>query len=85
MLRDATMCWLWRDGLYSASGGIVDSEQGTRARYISAHAAIQGQWKLNRHATLLVEYLHFFPGEFLHQSTAGHNINYLTEWLDLRF
>jgi len=74
-----------RDGLYSASGGSVDSGQGSRARYIGAHAAIQGQWKLNRHATLFVEYLHFFPGGFLRQSTAGRNINYLTEWLDLRF
>jgi hypothetical protein len=74
-----------RDALYSPSGGLVVSGQTTRARYVGSQAAVQLQWKVNRHVTAFTEYLHFFPGEFLKQSTAGRNINYLTEWLDLRF
>jgi hypothetical protein len=64
---------------------LVDSGQKVARPIHDAHAAIQGQWKVNRHATLFVEYLHFFRGEFLRQSTAGHNINHLTAWLDLGF
>jgi hypothetical protein len=74
-----------RDALYSASGGLVVSGQGSRARYVGSHASVQLQWKINRHTTAFTEYLHFFPGDFLKQSTAGRNINYLTEWLDFRF
>src|SRR5260370_15072465 len=74
-----------RDALYSPSGGLVVSGQTTRARYVGSQAAVQVQWKVNRHVTAFTEYLHFFPGQFLKQSTAGRNINYLTEWLDLRF
>ena len=74
-----------RDALYSPSGGLVVSGQTTRARYVGSHASVQLQWKVNRHVTAFTEYLHFFPGEFLKQSTAGRHINYLTGWLDLRF
>ncbi len=79
----------WRestqDALYSPSGGVVVSGQTSRSRYVGSHASVQLQWKANRHMTLFTEYLHFFPPEFLKQSTVGRNINYLTEWLDLRF
>jgi hypothetical protein len=74
-----------RDALYSAGGGLVVSGQNSGARYVGTHAAVQLQWKINRHATFFTEYLHFFPGEFVKQSTPGRNINYLTGWLDLKF
>jgi hypothetical protein len=41
--------------------------------------------RLNRHTGAFMEYLHFFPAEFLKQSTAGRNINYLTGWLEFKF
>jgi hypothetical protein len=74
-----------RDALYSASGSIVVSGQNSSARYVGSYASVQLQSKVNRHATVFTEYLHFFPAEFLKRSTAGRNINYLTEWLELRF
>jgi hypothetical protein len=40
---------------------------------------------VNRHTTLFAEYLHFFPGAFVQQSTPGRSINYATWWLELRF
>jgi hypothetical protein len=79
----------WRestqDGLYTSSGGIVVSGQTSSARYVGSHASAQLEWKATRRVTLFTEYLHFFPGEFIKQSTAGRNIDYLTEWLDFRF
>jgi hypothetical protein len=79
----------WResteDALYSSSGGLVVTGQKSSARYVGSHAAAQLQWKINRHTSAFAEYLHFYPGEFLKQSTAGRNVNYLTGWLDLKF
>ena len=79
----------WResisDALYSASGGLVLTGQTSNARYVGTHVAAQLQWKMTRHVTAFVEYLHFFDGEFVRQSTQGRSINYLTEWFDFRF
>jgi hypothetical protein len=80
----------WRestqDGLYSvAAGVIVVSGKNSNDRYVGAHVATQLKWNVNRHTTFFAEYLHFFPAEFLRQSTQGRNINYVTEWIELRF
>jgi hypothetical protein len=79
----------WRestqDGLYSAGGGIVVTGQKSNARSIGTHAAVQLRWELNRHVTFFAEYLHFFPGQFLRQSTAGQDIDYWTGWLEFRY
>jgi hypothetical protein len=80
----------WRestqDGLYSiASGTIVVPGQKSKAEYVGSHAAVQLKWDVNRHTSFFTEYLHFFPGEFLRQSTPGRNINYVTEWVEFRY
>ena len=79
----------WRertsDGLYSSSGSLLVTGQRSGARYIGTQAAAVLKWKMNRHVTATVEYLHFFDGEFLTQSTPGRSVNYLTELLDFRF
>ena len=80
----------WResteDGLYApASGAIVVAGRQSSARYIGSHVATQLKWSVDRHTTVFAEYLHFFPGNFLKQSTAGRNTNYATWWLEYRF
>jgi hypothetical protein len=74
-----------RDGLYSIAGAILVSGQQSTARYIATQASVQLQWRLNRHLTFFTEYAHFFPGDYLRQSTQGRNINFWTGWLDLRY
>ncbi len=75
-----------RDGLYAvAVSSLVVSGRKSNARFIGTQAATQFQWHIDRHFTLFAEYLHFFPGEFLTQSTQGKNIDYVTEWLDFKF
>jgi hypothetical protein len=74
-----------RDGLYSIAGGVLVTGQTSTARYIATQASVQLQWRVNRNVTLFTEYAHYFPGEFLRQSTQGRNINYWTGWLDLRY
>jgi alginate export protein len=82
--------FFWRnsteDGLYAAGSGVLEvSGQRSQARYIGSHASMQVKWSANRHTTLFAEYLHFFPGAFVQQSTPGRSINYATWWLELRF
>ncbi len=81
--------FFWRestsDGLYSVAGTVVVSGQRSTASYIATQASVQLQWQMNRNLTVFTEYAHFFPGEFLRQSTPGRNINYWTLWLDIRY
>jgi hypothetical protein len=81
--------FFWRestsDGLYNISGSVIVSGLHNNARYIATQASAQLQWKMTRNLTWFTEYGHFFPGEFLKQSTPGKNINYWTGWFDIRF
>ena len=81
--------FFWRestsDGLYAVKGGaVLVSGQKNTASYIATQASVQLRWKMNRNLTWFTEYGHFFPGEFIKQSTPGRNINYWTGWLDIR-
>jgi hypothetical protein len=74
-----------RDGLYSVGNAVIISGQKSNARYIATQASAQVRWKMTRNLTWFTEYAHFFPGEFLKQSTAGTNMNFWTGWLDIRY
>ena len=79
----------WRestsDGLYSIAGTVLVSGQKSTARYVATQASVHLEWRMNRNLTFFTEYAHFFPGEFLRQSTPGRNINYWTGWLNIRY
>ncbi len=82
--------FFWResteDGLYSAgSGPVIVTGRKSSARFIGSQVAVQLKWTVNRHTTVFGEYMHFFPGDFLKQSTPGRNINYATWWVEYRF
>ena len=81
--------FFWRertsDGLYSVGNAVIVSGLKSNARYIATQASTQLQWRMTRNLTWFTEYGHFFPGEFLRQSTPGKNINYWTGWLDIRY
>ena len=82
--------FFWRsstdDGLYASGSGVLEIPgQRSQARYIGSQAAAQVNWSVDRHTTLFAEYLHFFPGAFVKESTPGRSINYATWWLEFRF
>ena len=74
-----------RDGLYSIGNAVLVSGQQSRSRYITTQASVQLQWQMTRNLRWFTEYAHFFPGDFLKQSTPGRNINFWTGWLDMRW
>lgn len=81
--------FFWReslgDGLYGVAVNLVRSGKNSRARYIGNHASAQMEFRLDRHTTLVWEYLHFFAGPFLEQTGPGKNINYVTAWATYKF
>jgi Alginate export len=84
----ANPAFFWRestsDGLYAVSGAVLVSGLKSSASYVATQASVQLKWKMNRNLTWFTEYGHFFPGQFLKQSTPGRNINFWTAWLDMR-
>jgi hypothetical protein len=81
--------FFWRestaDGLYNISGSVIVSGLRSSAPYIATQASSQVHWQMTRNLSLFTEYGHFFPGDFLRQSTPGRNLNYWTGWLDIRY
>jgi hypothetical protein len=73
-----------RDGIYSTGGAVEVTGQKSNARYIGPQTAVQLEWKINRDLTFTTEYLHFFPGQFLEQSTPRRSIFYVTAFFDLK-
>jgi len=81
--------FFWRestsDGLYSVGNAVIVSGLKSDARYVATQASAQLQWRMTRNLGWFTEFGHFFPGEFLMQSTLGRNLNYWTGWLDVRY
>ena len=81
--------FFWRestsDGLYSIGNTVIVSGLKSNARYIATQASAQLRWSMSRNLTWFTEYAHFFPGDFIRQATPGHNLNYWTGWLDIRY
>ena len=73
------------DGLYSAGGAIEVTGQKSSARFIGSQAAVQVKWNIDRNVTFSSEYMHFFSGPFINQSTSGRDINYVTAFVDVKF
>lgn len=74
-----------RDGLYTVGNAVIISGLHSNARYITTQVSAQLQWQMTRNLRWFAEYGHFFPGEFLKQSTPGSNTNFWTGWLDIRW
>jgi hypothetical protein len=74
-----------RDGLYSGGGAVEVTGQKSNARFIGSQAAVQIKWKIDRNVTFSAEYLHFFSGQFIRQSTPGRDIDYMTAFVDVKF
>jgi uncharacterized membrane protein YoaK (UPF0700 family) len=84
-----TPAFFWResasDGLYSIGNAVIISGLTSNARYIATQASAQLHWRMTRNLSWFSEYGHFFPGDFIEQATPGHNLNYWTAWLDIRY
>ena len=74
-----------RDGLYGPGGGLLTAGNGRRAKYIGSQPDLQAVWNLDTHASVLVDYSHFYLGGFLQQSGLGRGVDYFTAWASYKF
>ncbi len=81
--------WQWReslhDGIYSNAIGILVSGKKSSAAYIGSQAFTQVNVQFERHLSLGVAYLHYFPGGFLKQASPGKGVDYLATTLTYKF
>jgi hypothetical protein len=81
--------FFWRtsldDGIYRLSGTLLASGQNSQARYIGSSPAVTLVWTPQRHVSVLLSYVHVFPGPFIQQATPGESIDYVTGWLTYKF
>jgi hypothetical protein len=79
----------WReslnDGVYGISGNLLRTGRLSQARYTGTHASTVLEYRADRHTTVVLEYLHFFPGLYLEETPPGRNVNYITAWVAYKF
>lgn len=74
---------LWRyttkDGVYAPPGNLeLPPDKGSR--YIATTAEASAQWQINRHLSFTASYVHFFTGNYVHQSHGG-DVDFFGSWL----
>lgn len=79
----------WResldDGIYGISVNLLRTGRLSRERYIGTHASLSVEFQADRHTTVVLQYLHFFPGLYLEETPPGRNVNYVTAWVAYKF
>jgi hypothetical protein len=89
VMLSADWNFFWRqsldDGVYRLSGSLLASGQNSKARFIGSSPALTLVWNPQRHVTVLMSYVHVFPGQFIKDSTEGKPIDYFTTWLTYKF
>ncbi len=81
--------FFWRqsthDGIYDMPGNLINAGRGATARYVGMHTNVAVEWEASRHLRFTVNYLHFFPGEFLRQVGLGRDVNFVGVWAAYKF
>jgi hypothetical protein len=64
--------FFWRqslhNGIHGPPGNLLRSGWTSRARYVGDQVAVQGEWRIGRHLTLVGGYTHFFAGPFVRET-----------------
>jgi hypothetical protein len=80
--------FFWReslgDGVYSI-GGTPLRAGVAGGRYVGNSPAFLAAWNATPHLTLLVSYVHFFPGAFFDANPPDKPTDYFTTWLNYEF
>lgn len=86
-----TTGWLffWRhridDGIYTTSGSLLRSAEGTRSRFVGHSPGIEAIWRVKRYLSLTGNASMFTAGPFIRESGAARTIRFLAGWATYRF
>ena len=79
---------LWRysvnDGVYGPGGNVVLQANGRGSHYLGTTLEATGEWKVNRHLTFTVAYVHLFGGSYVRE-VGGRDVNYTSAMLTFLF
>jgi hypothetical protein len=71
----------WRqntdDALYNLSGEVVRADLGSDAAYVGNEFDIVLTWQINRYLSSYLGYAHFFAGDFIQDTGASEDVDFL--------
>ena len=82
--------WFWRqssdDGVYGLGGNLLRPVGTTSESYVGSQAQLTFDWQLNSQAHFQINYLHFFAGGYLKDtSPIGKDVDFVTTSIQYRF
>jgi hypothetical protein len=83
--------WLffWRhridDGIYTTSGALLRSAEGTRSRFVGHSPGIEVRWQVRDYLSLTGNASTFSAGPFIRESGPARPIRFLAGWATYRF
>ena len=86
-----TTGWLffWRhrmdDGIYTTSGTLLRSAEGTRSRFVGHSPGIEVRWQVKEYLSLTGNASIFTAGPFIQESGPARTIRFLAWWATYRF
>ena len=86
-----TTGWLffWRhrmdDGIYTTSGTLLRSAEGTRSRFVGHSPGIEARWQVKEYLSLTGNASIFTAGPFIRESGPARTIRFLAGWATYRF
>ena len=86
-----TTGWLffWRhrmdDGIYTTSGSLLRSAEGTRSRFVGHSPGIEAIWQVKGYLSLTGNASIFTAGPFIRESGPARTIRFLAGWATYRF
>jgi len=77
----AWMHWFWRadenDALYNAAGGVQRAPGGSDELYVGSEFDLWVQYQIARHWSAIFGWAHFFAGDFLSDTGADDDVDFL--------
>jgi len=71
----------WRqntdDAVYALGSGVVRADNGSDAAYVGNEFDIVANWQINRHISGYIGWAHFFAGDFLAETGASRDVDFL--------
>ena len=82
--------WFWRqsstDGIYGLASNLLRPVGTTKDTYVGSQAQVTFDWQLNAHSHFQINYLHFFVGGYLKDtSPVGKDLDFVTTSIQYLF
>ena len=79
---------LWRytvnDGIYSPGGNLVLPPNSRGSHYLGTTVEATAEWRVNRHLTISLAYVHFFGGKYV-RAVRGGDVSFFSSTASFLF